>query len=329
MGGRNVPFAVRVQIAREQLNGADEKLIRPHCLEASIPTTDRHTDEGVAGVRAAGRQIRNSVRVEIARDYRHGTVGEQAWRLIEEPVPSAEQDPDRVESHDRRVQPAVSVEVRQRRGDRNGRHRREQVREQGAGRAGVFLSGVGNPWAVVAGVGQAVPIAVPLVRIEHGRAVVDGAAHAVPVGVVERIGGTGVAGVPQPVPIDVLLARVRRGRAVVARISPAVMVSIDLGDIEAIGTIVDGAHIGESRRSEPIVVRVGAGIAGVSRAVMVGVFLSRVGLRGAVVAGVSQAVAVRVGLRRVEDCRAVIRRTGVRGESRVTQAVPVPVRALV
>src|SRR5262249_50749175 len=139
---------------------------------------------------------------------------------------------------------------------------------------GVRLIGVRRPRTVVAGIPMPVVVGVARVRGNQPGAAIQVAAHAVSVGVVERVVWTDVAGV-----------------------ADAITVGVELPWIGDCRTVVDGARVpGKARVTGAVPVQVLAGVAGIPDAVVVEVLLAGVRPRRAVVARVAEPVPIRVHL---------------------------------
>ncbi len=168
----------------------------------------------------------------------------------------------------------------------------------------VGLSRVRKLVAVVAGVADPVGIGVLLSGVGDGRTVVDVPAISVAVGVVPRVGRTGVAPVPEAVRVGICLIRVDDGDAVVADVAERIAVGVLLIRVRHLGAVVDVPAIPVGVDVVPRVEI--AGLAGVPPAVAVAVELVGVRGGGTVVAGAPERVPVAVLLVAVGDGRAVV-----------------------
>src|SRR2546428_188028 len=183
----------------------------------------------------------------------------------------------------------------------------------------VGLVGVVDGRAVVAGVAHAVVVGVLLAGVGDGRAVVVAVADAVVIGV--RAGRAGVAYVADAVEVAVDLIGIGDGRAVVAGVTHAVAVAVGLvgvvgGRAVVIG-VAAGGEVAYGSGGAAVVAKVAdavavavllVGVVGV-RAVVDGVadtVAVLVGAGRAPGAGVADAVAVAVGLVGIVDGRAVV-----------------------
>ena len=206
-------------------------------------------------------------------------------------------------------------------------HQRRFARVTEAVGVAVFLRRVRQVRAVVAHVSPPVIVPIPLIDVGHARTVVTVAAEPILVGVIQCVKRTRVAGVPHGVEVGVLLRGVRHGRTVVAKIAHPVSVRVGLRAVGDIRTVVDRTGVGgEPRITEAVLVGVGARIAGVGHAVLVGILLRRIVDR-AVVARVAYTISVRVRLRGIGLERTVVGGTGIRREARLTEAVLVGISA--
>src|SRR5262249_3019640 len=111
----------------------------------------------------------------------------------------------------------------------------------------------------IAGVADAVEVAVALVRVVDQRAVVDRTDVARGPAAVAVGGGTGVAGVADAVVVAVALVGVVDQRAVVARVTDPVAVAVGLVGVPDLGAVVDRARVAaEAGIAEAVAVGVGA-----------------------------------------------------------------------
>src|SRR5213596_1698074 len=287
---------------------ADAELVHSRSEERER-VGERDLDGGRGGRAAAVHAIqlgqhlhhRDAVDGQVERVLRDGARGREPG-VGERTRPLAVEDLDRAaERRAARVRQAhVGVEA----GIAGDHARDPHLRPAGVRDAvavAVGLVGVVDGRAVVAGVAQAVVVGVLLPGVGDGRAVVVAVADAVVIGV--RARRAGVAYVADAVEVAVELIGVGDGRAVVAGVTHAVAVAVGLvgvvGEPAVVHRVADAVEVAGDPGADAVV-------AGVADAVAVAVGLVGVGGIRAVVDGVADAVAVLVAAGRARGARVAV-----------------------